>query len=144
MTETVDTPAPITGVAPVQPDAIENTPPVKRRVVGSDAEAALRERHAAARGEELLYAFRGVEYRLQTPMPAAFMVHAGQIQSQDGSEVDMREFTAAIRSAFVGEDGDRFVAALLDTSVDVPADAEFISEVLGDIVQAVTARPSTN
>lgn len=133
---------PVTGVAPLQPDAIENTPAVKRRVVGSDAEAALRERHAKSRGEELLYGFRGKEYRLLTPMPAAFMVHAGQIQS--GDEVDMREFVSAIRSAFVGEDGQAFVDALLDTNVDVPADAEFISQVLTDIVQAVSSRPSTN
>jgi len=138
-----DAPAPITGVAPALPEP-NNTPAVPRRVVGSDAEAALRERHAKARGEELFYSFRGDDYRLLTPMPAAFMVHAGQIQSQNGEDVDMREFVSAIRSAFVGEDGPKFVAALLDTNVDIPADAEFISEVLSDIVAAVSNRPSTN
>ncbi len=133
-------PAALTGVAPLAP--VENVPAVKRRVVGSDAEAALRDRHAKARGEELIYSFRGEEYRLLTPMPAAFMVHAGQIQT--GDDVDMREFVSAIRSAFVGEDGQKFVDVLLDTNVDVPADAEFISEVLSDIVQAVSSRPSTS
>ncbi len=123
--------APLVGVAPAP---IENTPAVKKRVVSSDAEAALRERHAKSRGEELSYEFRGVEYKLLTPMPAAFMVHAGQIQS--GDDVDMREFVSAIRSAFVD--------ALLDTNVDVPADTEFVGEILSDIVQAVSDRPSTN
>lgn len=135
-------PAALTGVAPVPDVPQSNTPPVKRRVVGSDAEAALRERHAAARGEELIYEFRGEEYRLLTPMPAAFMVHAGQIQS--GDDVDMREFTAAVKSAFVGEDGQKFLDAVLDTNVDIPADAEFISDILTDIVQAVSNRPSTS
>jgi hypothetical protein len=144
MTETTDT-QPITGVAPVPalvPDVVENTPAVKRRVVSSDAEAALRERHARSRGEELSYEFRGVEYKLLTPMPAAFMVHAGQIQS--GDDVDMREFVSAIRSAFVGSDGQAFVDALLDTDVDVPADAEFVGEILSDIVRAVSNRPPTS
>lgn len=135
-----DATAPITGVAPVAP--VENTPAVPRRVIGSDAEAALRERHLKSRGEDLFYGFRDEQYRLLTPMPAAFMVHAGQIQS--GDDVDMREFVSAIRSAFIGKDGQRFVDALLDTNVDVPADADFISEVLSDIVQAVSGRPSTN
>lgn len=137
--------APLTGV-PTQPGAVdapqENTPEVRRRVISSDAEAALRERHAKSRGEELFYTFRGHDYRLLTPMPAAFMVHAGQIQTDD--DVDMREFVSAIKSAFVGEDGDKFVAALLDTNVDVPADAVFVGEVLADIVRAVSNRPPTN
>jgi hypothetical protein len=36
------------------------------------------------------------------------------------------------------------VDALLDTNVDVPADAVFVGEVLADIVRAVSSRPSTN
>lgn len=137
-----DAPAPITGVAPVQGQPLTSIPSVPRRTIGSEAEAALAERHAKARGEEMLYSFRGNQYRLLTPMPAAFMVHSGQIQ--DGENVDMREFVSAIRSAFVGEDGEDFVKALLDTKVAIPADAEYISEVLTDIVQAVTSRPSTS
>lgn len=133
----IEQPATITGVAPVN-----SVPAVPRRIIGSDAEAALRERYLQARGEELLYSFRGEQYRLLTPMPAAFMVHAGQIQN--GDDVDMREFVSSIRSAFVGEDGQRFVDALLDTSAEIPADAEFISQVLSDIVEAVSGRPSTS
>lgn len=116
-------------------------PTPKRRVIGLDAEAALRERHEKASGENLVYELRGVEYRLITPMPAAFLIHSGQIQS--GDNVDMREFVSAIRSAFVSPDGDAFVEALLDTSQEIPADAEFISAVLTDIVEAVSERPST-
>lgn len=133
--------APILGVAPTS-TIQENTPSVPKRIIGGDAEAALRDRYLKARGEELLYAFRGREYRLLTPMPAAFMVHAGQIQS--GDDVDMREFVSAIRSAFIGADGDDFIKALLDTSAEIPADAEFISEVLSNIVEAVSGRPSTS
>jgi hypothetical protein len=125
---------PVLGVAPV-------VPAVPRRVVGADAENALRERYLKARGEELVYSFRGKEYKLVTPMPAAFLVHSGQIQ--DGDDVDMREFVSAIRSAFIGKDGDDFVAALMDTSAEIPADAEFISQVLSDIVEAVSGRPPT-
>lgn len=138
-TQTLDQPTAITGVVS---STQENTPAVPQRIIGGDAEAALRDRHLKARGEELLYSFRGEQYRLLTPMPAAFMVHAGQIQS--GDDVDMREFVSAIRSAFVGADGDKFISALLDTSVDVPADAEFIAEVLSNIVEAVSGRPSTS
>lgn len=127
----------ITGVAPVQPVA----PAVPRRLIGADAEAALLERHRKAAGMHLIYVFRGKEYRLLTPMPAAFMIHAGQIQN--GDETDMREFVSAIRSAFVGEDGDKLVAELLDTKAEVPADAEYVSQVLSDIVEAVSDRPST-
>ena len=125
-----------------QPEAA--VPQVPRRVIGSDAEAALKERHAKAQGEAVYYAFRGVEYRLLSPMPAAFMVHAGSIQSRDSEDVDMGEFKDAIRSAFAGEDGDKFVAALMDTKVAIPADPEFMSQVLGEIVEAVSGRPSTN
>jgi hypothetical protein len=109
------------------------------RVIGSDALAALRERHQKAQGEQIVYEFDGDQYRLLTPMPAAFLIHSGQIQS--GDDVDMREFVSAIRSAFVSPDGDKFIDALLDTSRDIPADAEFISQVLSDIVEAVTNRP---
>jgi hypothetical protein len=125
----------IVGVAPV------HAPTKPTRVFGSEAEAALRERHLKASGESLYYTFRGVNYEILTPMPAAFMVHAGSIQ--DGDNTDMREFVAAIKSAFVGNDGNKFVDALLDTNVDIPADAEFIAEVLGDIVAAVSDRPPT-
>jgi len=116
-------------------------PALPRRVVGKDAEAALRERHENAAGQNIVYSFRGDDFRLITPMPAAFLIHSGQIQS--GADVDMREFVSAIRSAFVSPDGDNFVAALLDTSADIPADAEFLAEVLNDIVEAVTARPTS-
>lgn len=135
-----DQPATITGVAPV--DTTPVTPVIPRRTVGGDAEAALHERYRNAQGEQITYVFRGEEYRLLTPMPAAFLVHSGQIQN--GDDVDMREFVSAIRSAFVSEDGDKFIKAMLDTSAPVPADAEFISDVLSDIVQAVSARPSTS
>ena len=130
-------PAPVLGVAPVS-----TTPPVPKRVIGSDAEAALRERYLRARGEEVTYTLRGVEYRLLTPMPAAFMVHAGQIQN--GDDTDMREFVSAIKSAFVAPDGEALVAAILDTSAEIPADAEYIAQVLSDIVEAVSGRPSTS
>lgn len=144
MTETTETPAAPTPTAPVaaQPEAA--VPAVPKRVIGSDAEAALRERHAKAQGEAIFYSFRGEEYRLLSPMPAAFMVHAGSIQSRDSEDVDMREFKDAIRSAFAGEDGDLFVKAIMDTKVGIPADAEFMSQVLGEIVEAVSGRPSTN
>jgi len=135
-----DQPSTIVGVAPV--DRTPVVPAVPQRVIGSDAEAALHERYRQSRGEDLFYSFRGDQYRLLTPMPAAFMVHAGQIQN--GDDVDMREFVSAIRSAFVGVDGQRFVDALLDTNADVPADAEYISAVLGDIVAAVSDRPPTS
>lgn len=131
-------PAALTGVAPVQPV----TPAVPKRVIGGDAEAALRERYLRARGEELLYSFRGQEYRLLTPMPAAFMVHAGQIQN--GDDTDMREFVSAIKSAFIAPDGENLVGAILDTGADIPADAEYIAQVLSDIVEAVSGRPSTS
>jgi len=139
-TQTTTDAAPILGVA--TPVVQDNTPTVPKRIIGGDAEAALRDRYLKARGEELLFSFRGREYRLLTPMPAAFMVHAGQIQS--GDDVDMREFVSAIRSAFIGTDGDDFISALLDTNAEIPADAEFISEVLSNIVEAVSGRPSTN
>lgn len=116
-------------------------PALPRRVIGRDAEAALRERHQKASGEHLIYSFRGTDYRLITPMPAAFLIHSGQIQS--GDNVDMREFVSAIRSAFISDDGQPFIDALLDTSYDIPADAEFISQVLTDIVEAVSERPPT-
>ena len=135
-------PTTITGVAPVDSTPQPVVPAVPRRTVGSDAEAALHERFRKAQGEELSYTFRGAEYRLLTPMPAAFLVHSGQIQN--GDDVDMREFVSAIRSAFVSPDGDKFIEALLDTSAPVPADAEFISDVLSNIVEAVSGRPSTS
>lgn len=137
LTTVPDQPAAITGVAPVN-----TTPPVPKRVIGGDAEAALRERHLKARGEELLYSFRGEEYRLLTPMPAAFMVHAGQIQN--GEDTDMREFVSAIKSAFIAPDGEKLIAAILDTGAPIPADAEYIAQVLSDIVEAVSGRPSTS
>lgn len=147
MTETIETPvapAAPAAVTPVAPQTETAVPAVPRRVIGSDAEAALKERHAKAQGEAIFYAFRGAEYRLLSPMPAAFMVHAGSIQSRDSEDVDMREFKDAIKSAFVGEDGDNFVKQLMDTKQDIPADAEFMSSVLGEIVEAVSGRPSTN
>lgn len=143
MSETTETPA-VPATMPVAPQPTAAVPTVPRRVIGSDAEAALAERHAKAQGEATFYGFRGVEYRLLAPMPAAFMVHAGSIQSRDSEDVDMREFKDAIRSAFAGEDGDLFVKALMDTKQDIPADAEFMSSVLGEIVEAVSGRPSTN
>lgn len=133
----VDAQPVITGVAPVV-----NTPKTPKRVIGGDAEAGLRERFLAARNEEVFYQFRGREYRLITPMPASFMIHAGQIQN--GDDVDMREFVSAIRSAFVGADGQAFVDALLDNDADIPADAEYVSDVLSSIVEAVSNRPPTN
>jgi hypothetical protein len=129
----------VTGTVEDAPVAAVPAPP--RRVIGQDAEAALRERHAKASGVHLIYVFRNVEYRLLTPMPAAFLIHSGQIQS--GDDVDMREFVNAIRSAFIDEDGQKFVDALMDNSHEIPADAEFISEVLTKIVEAVSERPST-
>lgn len=75
-------------------------------------------------------------------MPAAFMVHAGQIQN--GDDTDMREFVSAIKSAFIAPDGDKLVAAMMDTGADIPADAEYIAQVLSDIVEAVSGRPSTS
>lgn len=141
MTENMADPTPSAPVA-AQPESA--VPSVPRRVIGSDAEAALRERHAKAQGEAVFYSFRGEEYRLLSPMPAAFMVHAGSIQSRGSEDVDMREFKDAIRSAFAGEDGVKFVNQLMDTTVDIPADAEFMSQVLGEIVEAVSGRPPTN
>ncbi len=129
----------IVGVAPVQPVASAARPV---RSIGSTAEAALKERWAKAQGEQLVYVFRGVEYKILTPMPAAFMVHAGSIQS--GEDVDMREFVAAIKSAFVGQDGDNFIKAVMDTGADIVADAEFANDVLSDIVSAVSGRPPIN
>jgi len=129
----------VTGTVEDAPAAAVPAPP--RRVIGQDAEAALRERHAKASGVHLIYVFRNVEYRLLTPMPAAFLIHSGQIQS--GDNVDMREFVNAIRSAFVDEDGQKFVDALMDNGHEIPADAEFVSEVLTQIVEAVSERPST-
>lgn len=145
MTQTVgEQAAPLTPATSVVPQAEAAVPQVPKRVIGSDAERALAERHAKAQGQATFYGFRGVEYRLLSPMPAAFMVHAGSIQSRDSEDVDMREFKDAIRSAFAGEDGDKFVAELMDTKQTIPADAEFMSSVLGEIVEAASGRPSTN
>lgn len=121
---------------------IETTAPaVPRRVVGSDAEAALRERHQKAQGEELFYSFRGEEYQINVPVPAAVLIHAGLVQVQDGN---MEELMKAVKSAFVGEDGERLWAALIDTNVDVPADFEYINGMLNTVAEAATDRPSTN
>lgn len=131
MTETNET--------PVAPAPI--TPAVPRRTVGADAEAALRERHQKAQGEELFYAFRGQDYRITVPVPAAVLIHAGLTQVRDG---DMEELMKSVKSAFVGEDGEKLWGALLDTSVPIPADFQFINEMLNQVAEAATGRPSTN
>lgn len=117
------------------------TPAVPRKVIGADAEAALNERNQQARGEQLVYTFRGEEYVINTPLPAAVPLRAALSQRGEGDAVELIE---TIRAAFAGDDGDRMVDALLDVKVAVPADMTFLGQVLGDVVEVTSNRPSTN
>lgn len=133
MTETIEAPvAPVIDIATKAP---------RRRVVGKDAEAALAERKAAIGDEEVYYALRGVEYRLQQPLPAAFLLHAASLTGDDTS---LESFEDVIRAAFHPADQDKFYAAILDTSVETPVDVDYLGEMLNELSEAATARPTNS
>lgn len=114
----------------------------RRRVIGQDAEAALRERHAKAHeAGDLFFNLRGEDYRVLDPLPAGVIVNATQVQN--GDDVDLAKFVTAISQAIHDDDKQRFVNALFDTSVEFPADIEFLADVLNAIVEASTNRPTS-
>lgn len=112
----------------------------RRRVIGGDAEAALRERLAQRAGEEMVFTLRGKEYRLLVPTPAPALLHAALAATDAG----FGELIEAIRSAFHPDDAEAFVAELMRTDVEHPADVEYITDLLNTVLEATTSRPESS
>ena len=120
---------------------VEATPaaPPKRRVIGGDAEAALRERLSQRAGEEMAFTLRGKDYRVLVPTPAPALLHAALA----GTEAGFGEILAAIKAAFHPEDADALVTELMRTDVEYPADVEYITDLLNTVLEATTSRPES-
>jgi len=114
------------------------TTAVARRTIGQDAEAALRERSAKAGTEELIYMLRGEDYRLLVPTPAATLLNAA-LAGEDFSKI-----IESIRSAFHPDDAEKFVTELMRTDVEFPADIDFLTDLLGAIIEATSSRPANS
>ena len=134
-----DANAPINGVAaPPAPEQEAAAPPKPRRVIGGDAEAALAERAARQGVEEVAYTLRGKEYRLLVPTPAPALLYAAQMGD------DISKILDGIRACFHPEDADAFVKELMRTDVEVPADTQFLLDLINVILSATTNRPTSN
>lgn len=117
---------------------VENVPSTNTRRVGAGLEAALKERTANARKEELYIEFRGKKFKVLTPIPAAVGLHAAS-----GSE-SSEQLLDTVRSLFAGDDGDRMVEELLDTKVDVPVDDVFIGDLIQEVLSAASGLNPSN
>lgn len=137
MTETIDA----TEVAATV-TSIENAPSRRKTVIGRAARAALEERYAQADAAgDIVFELDGKEFRVRNPLPAAAIVAATSFNA--GDELDLNRFVEAIVEAVHPDDGVDFRQSLLRTDVEKPVDLDFLGELLGEIVEAVTGRPTS-
>lgn len=130
MTETTEV---VQGVA-------EATPAKPPRRIGGDAEAALRERLAKHAGDSVVFTLRGKDYRVLVPTPAPALLHAALA----GTDAGFGEIIEAIKAAFHPEDAEAFIAELMRTDVEHPADIEYITDLLNTVLEATTSRPENS
>lgn len=81
---------------------------------------------------------RGEDYRLLVPTPAATLLNAA-LAGEDFSKI-----IESIRSAFHPDDAEKFVTELMRTDVEFPADIDFLTDLLGAIIEATSSRPANS
>lgn len=146
MTETdTASPAPVAATpepvveAPAAPAKAAPTVDVEGDIVlGSELEAALRERVERARELPPKYwKLNGQKYRLQPYLAAGTMLSAVEAQSS-------RKFSQvidSIRSFFYADEGQRFIDDIKDMTVDAPPDLEYFQDTIKALTEAAANRP---
>lgn len=123
--------------------SVEVQTPPEGRIFGSDLEAALDEKIAAARaadGHEVQsWQFRGVYYKLRPTMPGSIVLTSMELANEKRAD----KLVELIKAFFADGDGDRFLDALKPALAEVsPSDtAEILKEIVEDLFGIYGNRP---